>query len=353
MRLVQVLIPKGKRESVLEVLDTEQIDYAVWDETGRRNFEALVQFPVPPIGVEPILDKLRRAGVSKDTYTIILSPETVISERIETLNKRYPDNRISREELIARAEDLAPVISTYISFLVLSTIIATAGLLLNSAATIIGAMVIAPLMGLAISASVGTVIYGRKPVSRGVILQVGGLLLAVAVAWVIGLLVKDLYLLPPGFDIRQVPQVVERTSPNFLSLFLALGSGMAGAISVVRSAGSALVGVAIAAALIPPAATSGLGLAWGLPGVALTSAVLVLVNMLAINVSALYPVLAFRLQALHILNYPLCPKACGSTRIYPAYFNPHSFHGTRACYIRLVPDCSYGGAGKHRGVRNA
>lgn len=287
MRLVQVLIPKGKREAVLEVLNNEQIDYAVWDETGRRNFEALVQFPVPPIGVEPVLDKLRTAGVSKDTYTIILSPETVISEHIDTLNKKYPDKRISREELVARAEDLAPVISTYIAFLVLSTIIATAGLLLDSAATIIGAMVIAPLMGPAISASVGTVIYDRKLASRGIILQIGGLILAVAVACGIGLLVKDLYLLPPGFDIRQVPQVAERTSPNFLSLFLALGSGIAGAMSVIRSAGSALVGVAIAAALIPPAATSGLGLAWGLPGVALASAVLVLVNMLAINVSAL------------------------------------------------------------------
>jgi uncharacterized hydrophobic protein (TIGR00271 family) len=121
-------------------------------------------------------------------------------------------------------------------------------------------MVIAPLMGPAISTSSGTVIYDRKLVSRGVILRVGGLLLAVAVAWVIGLPVKDLYLLPPGFDILQVPQVVERTSSNFLSLFLALGSGMAGAISVARSAGSALVGVAIAAALIPPAAKSGLGL---------------------------------------------------------------------------------------------
>lgn len=287
MRLVQVLIPNGKREAILEVLDAEQIDYAVWDETGRGNFEALVQFPVPPIGVEPVLDKLRKAGISRDTYTIILSPETVISEHIETLNKRYPDKRISREELIGRAEELAPAISTYAIFFILSTIIATAGLLLDSVATIIGAMVIAPLMGPAISASVGTVIYDRKLASRGIILQIGGLLLAVVVAWMIGLLIKDLYLLPPGFDLRQVPQVAERTSPNFLSLFLALGSGIAGAISIIRSAGSALVGVAIAAALIPPAATSGLGLEWGLPVVAFSSIVLVLVNMLAINVSAL------------------------------------------------------------------
>lgn len=107
MRLVQVLIPKGKREPVLAVLDDEQIDYAVWDETGRREFEALVQFPIPPIGVEPVMARLREAGISENAYTIVLSPETVVSSRLKALKKRYSGLRISREELITLAEDLA------------------------------------------------------------------------------------------------------------------------------------------------------------------------------------------------------------------------------------------------------
>lgn len=287
MRLVQVLIPVGKRQPVLAVLDDEGIDYAVWDETGRGDFEALVQFPVPPIGVEPVLERLRKAGVSENTYTIVLAPETVVSTRIEALKKRYSGTRISREELTARAENLAPETSTYLAFLILSTVIATGGLLLNSAATIIGAMVVAPLMGPAISASVGTVLDNRALASRGVKLQVGGLLLAIAVGALLGILMRESILLPPGLDIRDIPQIAERTSPNFLSLFLALGSGIAGAISIIRGAGSALVGVAIAIALVPPAATSGLGIAWGLPGVAIAAGVLVLVNLLAINISAL------------------------------------------------------------------
>jgi uncharacterized hydrophobic protein (TIGR00341 family) len=287
MRIVQVLIPEGKREPVLDVLDDEQIDYAVWDETGRGEFEALVQFPIPPIGVEPVMARLREAGISENTYTIVLSPETVVSARLGALKKRYSGLRISREELIARAEDLAPATSTFLAFLILSTVIATAGLLLDSAATIIGAMVVAPLMGPAISASVGTVVDERELASRGVRLQVLGLLLAIAVAAVIGTIMKGTLLLPPGLDIREVGQIAERTTPNFLSLFLALGSGLAGGISIMRGSGSTLVGVAIAVALVPPAATSGLGLAWGLYDVAIEAAVLVLVNLLAINVSAL------------------------------------------------------------------
>jgi uncharacterized hydrophobic protein (TIGR00271 family) len=142
-------------------------------------------------------------------------------------------------------------------------------------------------MGPAISASVGTILDDAAMTRRGVTLQATGLLAAVAVAAVMGWLLQQSILIPPGLDIRTIPQVAERTSPNFLSLFLALGSGLAGAISVMRGAGSALVGVAIAVALIPPAATSGLGIAFGLPGVAVAAAVLVVVNLLAINISAL------------------------------------------------------------------
>lgn len=286
MRLVQVLIPEGSREDVLAALDHERIDYAVWDETGRGDFEAMVSFPLPEVGVEPVLERLYAAGIKEGSYTIVMSTETVVSERLGDLKRRYRGYRISREELVARAEDLAPATSTFFIFLVVSTLIAAAGLLLDSAATIIGAMVIAPLMGPAISASVGAVLAEDEMTSRGVTLQVTGLLGAIATGAALGLLLKETALLPP-VDIRTIPQVAERTAPNFLSLFLALGSGIAGAVSIVRGAGSALVGVAIAVALIPPAATAGLGLAWGYPGVTIAAGVLVGVNLLAINLSAL------------------------------------------------------------------
>ncbi|MFC4360315.1 TIGR00341 family protein [Halobium salinum] len=287
MRLVQVLIPEGTRESVVATLDEQGIDYAIFDEVGRGDFEAMVQFPVPPSGVEPILDELTVAGVQEDAYTIVLPTETVVSRRLSGLVERFPGLRISRDELYARAQDLAPANSTFFAFLLLSTVIATTGLLLDSAATIIGAMVVAPLMGPAVAASVGTILDDRDMTARGIRLQVTGLLAAIATAAVLGWLLQQTVLIAPGLDIRAVPQVAERTSPNFLSLFLALGSGIAGAISIMRGSGSTLVGVAIAVALVPPAATSGLGIAFGLPGVAIAGAVLVIVNLLAINLSAL------------------------------------------------------------------
>lgn len=167
----------------------------------------------------------------------------------------------------------------------MSTVIATAGLLLDSAATIVGAMVVAPLMGPALAASVGVVVDNDELATRGIILQVGGLAAAVTTAVLVGWSLRGTVLHPPGLDITTVPQIQERTTPNVLALFLALGSGVAGVISLTRNVGSVLVGVAIAVALIPPVATAGLGIAWGHPTVVITAGTLVLVNLLSINLT--------------------------------------------------------------------
>ncbi len=287
MRLVQVLVPRGKRDAVLGALDEEGIDYAVFDETGRTEFSALVTFPVPPSAVEPILEKLRMAGVEEDAFTIVLQPETVVSKRIAELRRRYSGFNIAREELRERAAEMAPESSTFFSMTLISTIIAATGLLLDSSAVIIGAMVIAPLMGPAMAASVGTVVDEPKLAERGVQYQITGLLVAIASAALFGFLVRGTVLIPPGLDIRTVPAITERFTPNFLSLLLALGAGAAGVISLMRGAGSVIVGVMIAVALVPPAATVGLGIAWLDFGVVLGASVNVLINLLSINLTAL------------------------------------------------------------------
>jgi uncharacterized membrane protein len=81
--------------------------------------------------------------------------------------------------------------------------------------------------------------------------------------------------------------VRERLSPDFLSLAVAVGAGVAGSLSLTTGVSSALVGVMIAVALIPPAATVGIGIAWARPMVSLGAGVLVLVNLLSINLAAL------------------------------------------------------------------
>ncbi|SEQ38885.1 TIGR00341 family protein [Natrinema salaciae] len=287
MRLVQVFVPRTELDLVLEVVEEAGVDYTVSRDTDRGDFEALVSIPVPPPAVEPLLADLRSAGLDEGSYTVVVAAETIVSDRIDDLTGQFVGTRIAREELRSRAADLAPTASTYFSLLIVSTAIATAGLLLDSAATIIGAMVVAPLMGPALAASVGVIVDDDALATRGVTLQVVGLAVAVLTAAVIGWMLRGSVLLPPGFDITAVPQIEERITPNVLALFLALGSGVAAVISLTRNVGSVLVGVAIAVALVPPAATVGLGIAWGKPAVVVTAGTLVLVNVLSINLTAL------------------------------------------------------------------
>jgi uncharacterized hydrophobic protein (TIGR00341 family) len=291
VRLVQVTIPAGKRETVLATLDDEGIDYVVTDETSGRKYSAIATFPLPTNAVEPVLDALRDAGLGDDTFTVVLDANTVVSQRFEQLQDEYngeqDEDIIAREELTAAASSLAPSTKTYVIMTIVSAVIATAGLLLNSPAVVVGSMVIAPLVGPAMAASVGTVVNDHEMFSRGVRLQIGGLVLAVGTAALFAVAVRYSNFIPPLQDVATVPEIRERIAPDFLSLVVALGAGVAGVVSLTSGVSTALVGVMIAVALIPPAATAGIGMAWGAPLVTLGSSVLLLVNVLSINLAAL------------------------------------------------------------------
>ncbi|MGQ4556684.1 TIGR00341 family protein [Halobellus sp. GM3] len=296
MRLVQVMVPTGKREAVLDALDDEGVGYAVSDETSSREYTAVVTFPLPTAAVEPVLDRLRGVGIERNAYTVVVQAETVVSEKFEALEERYESdegennngNRIAREELIARAEDMSPTVRPYVLMTAVSAVVATAGLLLDSPAVVVGSMVIAPLIGPAMAASVGTVIDDDELAVRGLKLQALGGLLAIAAAAVFAFSVRATNIVPLTADeVFAIGEVRERLAPDVLSLVIALGAGAAGAVSLASGVSSALVGVMIAAALVPPTAVVGIGIAWGEPQTVVGSAVLVLVNILAINLVAL------------------------------------------------------------------
>ena len=292
MRLVQVELPRGERERILHALDDEGVDYVVSDETSGREISGVAQIPLPSNAVEPVLDRLREAGLDEDAYTVVLEANTVISRRFEELEKEYAgeelsEDRIAQEELTAAAKDLAPSIRVFAIMTVISALIATAGLLLDSPAVVVGSMVIAPLIGPAMAASVGTVVDDDELFRRGLYLQVGGMVLAIATAALFAAFVRYARLIPPLSDVFQIAEIQQRVAPDTLSLAVALGAGAAGVISLTTGVSTALVGVMIAVALLPPAATVGIGIAWGDPWTTLGSSVLLLVNVLSINLAAL------------------------------------------------------------------
>jgi uncharacterized hydrophobic protein (TIGR00341 family) len=287
------MIPAGKRAAVVRALDEEGVDYVITDETSNREYTAVATFPIPKAAVEPVLERLREAGIDERTYTVIVAAETVISRRFDALEEEYAEesehggDRISREELQAKADDLASGLRTYVLMTVISAVIATAGLLLDSPATVVGSMVIAPLIGPAMSAAIGTVVDDEGMFRRGVRMQVLGVAVAVAAATAFAFALRTLGLVPPGLDPLELAEVAERLAPNVLVLAVAIGAGVAGIVSLMTGVSATLVGVMIAVALIPPAAAVGIGVAFRIPRLVIGAGVIVAVNVLSINLAAL------------------------------------------------------------------
>lgn len=292
MRYVEIAIPTGKRDTILSTLDSEGIDYLVTEETERHGYTAIVSFPLPAQAVEPILEKLEDAGLPENATTVILNAEIVISRKFDQLEKKYAEDtrteeRISRTELTARVQSFVPAIGPYITMIVASAVIATAGVLIDSAAVVVGSMVIAPLIGPALATSLGTVIQDRSLFLEGVKYQIYGAILAVVTAAAFAGFIRYLHLVPPGIEITSISQVRERIQPDFLALAVAIGAGATGALSLSTGVSTALVGVMIAVALVPPIAVIGIGIAWGIPNVVIAATILVLLNYISINLSAL------------------------------------------------------------------
>ncbi|MGZ7050346.1 MAG: DUF389 domain-containing protein [Methanobacterium sp.] len=174
--------------------------------------------------------------------------------------------------------------------LILSSAIATYGLLSNSVAVIIGAMIIAPLMvpimGLSYSISAGD----SASMKSSLLLSLGGIIAAIAVGFILTLPLNGVY------QPQNINQVMIRTSPNLLDLLAALVTGLAGAFALSRSdVSDTLPGVAIAISLVPPLANTGILLATFNYSLALGSLLLFWTNYFAILITgtALFGIMGF------------------------------------------------------------
>lgn len=156
----------------------------------------------------------------------------------------------------------------------LSTTIAALGLLLNSPAVVIGAMLVAPLMSAIVSLGLAVVQGDKRLLKLAVRTTTQGVLLSVAISFLLGLLV-------PGDQVTHEMQA--RAYPSLLDLAVALASGAAGAYALCRKdVSTSLPGVAIAVALVPPLATIGLALSQGNWQIAGGATLLFFTNLVAI-----------------------------------------------------------------------
>jgi uncharacterized hydrophobic protein (TIGR00341 family) len=227
--------------------------------------------------LQSLLDALQNVLGAQHTARISVLPiEVALPEPPEKEEREEDKATEAREKLRSSVEKGARLNLNHIVLVVLSTVVAAIGLLEDSVAVVIGAMVIAPLLGPNLAFALGTALGDLRLMREAAATLFLGLAAAVAVAAAIGIA------LPLNSDSAEL---MARTQVGWDSIALALASGAAAALSLTTGLSSVLVGVMVAVALLPPAATLGLMLGNQEAGLAQGAGLLLAINIVCVNLA--------------------------------------------------------------------
>lgn len=212
---------------------------------------------------------------------------------------QHDDLQRMRDQLFFEGPEMRRRLSRFWLLLPLSAVIAAAGVVSDSTATVIGAMIVAPLMTPILGIVLGVTLADGRNLRRCVLLLVAGSVAVVGLAWLLGLFV------PYPVVAATSSQVASRISPRLVDLLAALATGAVGSVALARSdISDTLPGVAIAISLVPPLAVVGLTLESGAPHQALGALLLFVTNVIAILASGIVVMGLYRVR-------PLATEATG------------------------------------------
>ncbi len=183
----------------------------------------------------------------------------------------------TREELYSSISKGAQLNANFVFFVIASVIVAAIGLLEDNIAVVIGAMVIAPLLGPNVALAFSAVLGDLEFLWRSLKINAAGLLLTLGLSLAIG------FLWPVNLLSNEI---LARTDIGYGGVALALASGAAAVLSLTSGVSSALVGVMVAVALMPPAVTLGMLVAAGEFRLATGASLLLAGNVICVNLSA-------------------------------------------------------------------
>ena len=282
MKLIEVVADAGHLDTLTGLAE----QYGVLDywysqtvEDQRRSMRMLVD----DARRQTVLDALQNLLSTSDNARIVVLPVEAVLPRPskdavadKTGDSKTPSST-TREELYNQIEKGARLDGNYLILVFLSTVVAAIGLLENNVAVIVGAMVIAPLLGPNIALAFAATLGDRDLIQASFKTNLTGLTFALLLSVVIGWLW-------PVFSPNA--EILARTHVGFDGVVLALASGAAAVLSLTSGVASALVGVMVAVALLPPTATLGMVLASGQFEMAAGAALLLAVNVVCVNLSA-------------------------------------------------------------------
>ena len=294
MKIIEVIADAGHHDTIVGIAEQQQVE-DIWFTQNNEDGRVVARLLVSPEKRQKVLDSLQTIFHNADNYRVLIIPlDTALPKpvepEIETLSEEQQAEEkakekerkkaalmSTREEIIAQVEKDARLNDNFVLLVILSAIVAAIGLLENNLAVIVGAMVIAPLLGPNIAFSLDASLGEKKLVIESLKTLFVGIIIAILFSIGIGLI------WPGDFDSMEL---MSRTDVAYSGTAIALASGAAASLSLVSGTSSVLVGVMVAVALMPPAVTIGLMLSIGEYNLALGAALLLAVNIVCINLSS-------------------------------------------------------------------
>jgi uncharacterized hydrophobic protein (TIGR00341 family) len=285
MKLIEVVADPGDLDTMASFIVEEFDGLECWHSEMAEDQRQSIRFLVDDDQRQAVLDRLQDLLATTSNPRIVVLPVEAVLPRPEVskdnANGKPANSKKSsgstREELYNQIEKGARLDGNFVILTVLSTVVAAIGLLENNVAVIVGAMVIAPLLGPNLALAFAATLGDRDLMSGSLRTNLAGLSLALLLSVAIGLIWPVL---------NPSAEILSRTYVGLDDVVLALASGAAAALSLTSGVASALVGVMVAVALLPPTATLGMMLASSQYELASGAGLLLAVNIVSVNLSA-------------------------------------------------------------------
>jgi len=296
LRIIEVIIPKARAGELHEILNDSEIE-DVWT-LDSPDGKAVSRILMTATHTEAVTDLLSQRFGREEGFRVVLLPveatlpvpdekKDAKPDAEEKPGKKKSPERISREELYQNLSGKSRITGVYLVTVTVSTIVAAVGLVRGDVAIIIGAMVIAPLLGPNVGLSLASTLGDPDLARRSLKAIAVGVLLTLALSYLVGLFA------PVDPD---VPELRARTEIGFSDVALALAAGVAGSLAYTTGLPSALIGVMVAVALLPPLVAAGLLAGAGYHSLALGSFTLALTNVTCLNLAGVATFLARRVR---------------------------------------------------------
>lgn len=289
LRQIEIVIPEESKDSCKELLDDESVIH-YWQDHSESSGH-LIKVLLKATKTEQFLDKAEQLFGNKQGFRLVMvsveaslprieddSDEDTKPESDDSKSDTIQGLRISREELYSDISDASKLTRVYMALVFLSTIVAALGVLRDNTAVVVGAMVIAPLLGpnvgLALSSTLADIKLGIDSVKS----NITGLGAALLISIILGATMTvdtELY------------HIASRTEVHLSDIALALASGAAGVLAYTVGMSTAVIGVMVAVALLPPLVVAGLLVGDMQFDLAFYAFLLTLTNVICVNLAGI------------------------------------------------------------------